>query len=353
MSKRGRPPKVDISQKTMMTCLCCGKDSDINEYYDSNSILYKAKGKLPYCKNCINIIYDEYLKECQNREYKNPEKKATQRMCMSFDLYYSDDLYENAMTDFIRKNNDSNNELSFMPYYFRHVKLIQYNAKNYNTTILEDYQDIKKNQKLMSSFNDDDFKQEAIVTKASKFFGSGLSTDDYVFLQNEYDDWTARHECQTKAQEELIKQICFTQLSLFKAIRSGDDSKAKDLNATLIKQMDAAKLQPKQNKVNTTAETQTLGTLIEQWETTKPIPPVDDELKDAQKIGLFLDVFFKGHLARMMGLKNGVSKYYDEYMKKFTVNKAKRNSNDDNNEIIENDSEAIFDALFGSSIKDD
>ncbi len=84
---RGRPPKVDISQKTMMSCLCCGKNNDINEYYDSNSILYKAKGKLPYCKNCINNIYDKYLKECQNREYKNPEKKATQRICMSFDLY--------------------------------------------------------------------------------------------------------------------------------------------------------------------------------------------------------------------------------------------------------------------------
>ena len=151
MSKRGRPPKIDISlsdvqsnprprgrppkdktAKIMMSCACCGEDNDINEYYDSDSILYKAKGKLPYCKDCINKIYDEYLKECQNREYKNPDKKATQRICMSFDLYYSDDLYENAMTEFTKKNDNSKNELSFMPYYFRHVKLLQYKTKDYN-----------------------------------------------------------------------------------------------------------------------------------------------------------------------------------------------------------------------------
>lgn len=345
---RGRPPKKE--KIILMPCLCCGRDYDIKNFYSSNSILYKIKGKIPYCKSCISLIYNEFLQECKTRGYRNPEQKATQRICMSLDLYYSDALFENAMNDYVKNKDSSNNELSFMSFYIRHAKLTQYSNKDYNSTILEDYQDTKKNQKLMSTFNDNDWKQDAIVEKASKFFGAGLNRDDYLFLQNEYDDWTARHECQTKAQEELIKQICFTQLSLFKALRSGEDSKAKDLNATLIKQMDAAKLQPKQNKVNTTAETQTLGTLIEQWETTKPIPPVDDELKDVHKLGLFLDVFFKGHLARMMGLKNGVSKYYDEYMKKFTVNKTQRNSDDEEN--IENDSEAIFDALFGSSVKD-
>ena len=345
---RGRPPKKE--KIILMPCLCCGRDYDIKNFYSSNSLLYKIKSKIPYCKSCIALIYDEFFKECKIRGYRNPEQKATQRICMSLDLYYSDALFENAMNDYVKNKDSSNNELSFMSFYIRHAKLTQYSNKDYNSTILEDYQDTKKNQKLMSTFNDNDWKQDAIVEKASKFFGAGLNRDDYLFLQNEYDDWTARHECQTKAQEELIKQICFTQLSLFKALRSGEDSKAKDLNATLIKQMDAAKLQPKQNKVNTTAETQTLGTLIEQWETTKPIPPVDDELKDVHKLGLFLDVFFKGHLARMMGLKNGVSKYYDEYMKKFTVNKTQRNSDDEEN--IENDSEAIFDALFGSSVKD-
>ena len=33
--------------------------------------------------------------------------------------------------------------------------------------------------------------------------------DDYLFLYEQYSDWTARHECETKSQEEIFKQICF------------------------------------------------------------------------------------------------------------------------------------------------
>ncbi|MBQ9657189.1 MAG: hypothetical protein IJV31_00915 [Clostridia bacterium] len=359
MSKRGRPPKIDISlsdvqsnprprgrppkdktAKIMMSCACCGEDNDINEYYDSDSILYKAKGKLPYCKDCINKIYDEYLKECQNREYKNPDKKATQRICMSFDLYYSDDLYENAMTEFTKKNDNSKNELSFMPYYFRHVKLLQYKTKDYNDTIFKDYQDIKKKQKLMSSFNDDDFNQEAIVTKASKFFGSGLNSDDYVFLQNEYDDWTSRHECQTKAQEEVFKAICFNRWKAHKANIAGEDTK--DLDRTFKDLLDTGKLQPKQSKENDILSTdkRTLGEMAEIWEDTilKPIPTPQGHLADIDHIGE-LDGFIRGHTCKAVGIQNFYSETYSKLMKQFTVNKPQYED--------DYDSETSFDNIFG------
>ena len=54
----------------------------------------------------------------------------------------------------------------------------------------------------------------------------------------------------------------------------------------------------------------------------------------------------------MMGLKNGVSKYYDEYMKQFTVTKSIKKGNGENGEEIIDDSEAIFDALFGNNTSD-
>lgn len=59
----------------------------------------------------------------------------------------------------------------------------------------------------------------------------------------------------------MFKQICFTQLNLLKAQRLGEDTK--DINATYLKQLEAAKLQPKQNKGEAVSENQTFGTLIE------------------------------------------------------------------------------------------
>lgn len=349
MGNRPLKKNESVVNPATLHCMCCNKEYSSDNFYDSDSLQYKSVGKLPYCQNCIDEIYQGYIKNFKEKEYKNPEKKAVQRLCMAFDLYYNDKIFDNAMSDYEKNKAKSKNDLVFITFYFRHIKLYQYRKENYNSTIFKDHQEIKNSEKVMSIFNESDNEQQRIVNKASKFFGSGLSDDDYIYLQSEYDDWTARHECRDKSQEELIKQICFTQLALFKAVRSGDDSKVKDLNATLIKQMDAANLQPKQNKNNTVAETQTFGTLIEQWENTRPIPEVDKDLKDVDKIGLFLDVFFRGHLARMMGLKNGVSRYYDEYMKQFTVKKPKGKSQDGDEDTVEDDSEVIFDTLFGNS----
>ena len=356
MAGRGNKPlkKVEgILDVSEIHCLCCGKKYDSDTYYASDSLQYKAYGKIPYCKDCIDKMYQGYLEKFKELQFTSPDRRATQRLCMVLDIYYDDEIFDSVKKEYKRDiEKFQNNDLKFIFYYIKQTKMYQYRAKNYNSTIENEYKDMKNSQKVMSVFNSNDDEQQEIVDKASKFFGVGLPDDDYLFLQNEYEDWTSRHECQTKAQEELIKQICFTQLALFKAVRSGDDSKAKDLNATLMKQMDAAKLQPKQNKGETVSETQTFGTLIEKWEDTAPIPEVDEELKDVDKIGLFLDVFFRGHLARMMGLKNGVSKYYDEYMKQFTVTKSIKKGNGENGEEIIDDSEAIFDALFGNNTSD-
>lgn len=351
---RGNKPLKQIESILKVSeiyCLCCGEKKDIDTYYTSDSLQYRAYGRIPYCKDCIDKMYQGYLDEFNRLQYTNCEKRAVQRLCMVLDLYYSDEMYNTAFSDHQKAVvKFDNKDLKFITYYMKNVKMYQYRKRNYNTTINDEYKQMKDDQKTMSMFNGNDEKQQEVVSKAVKFFGRGLSDDEYLFLQNEYEDWTSRHECQTKAQEELIKQICFTQLALFKSVRSGEDSKAKDLNTTLMKQMDAAKLQPKQNKGETVAETQTFGTLIEEWETHDPIPEVDEELKDVDKIGLFLDVFFRGHLAKMMGLKNGVSKYYDEYMKQFTVNKPSAYKGNDDENI--DDSEAIFDALFGNTTSD-
>lgn len=351
---RGNKPLKQIESILKVSeiyCLCCGEKKDIDTYYTSDSLQYRAYGRIPYCKDCIDKMYQGYLDEFNRLQYTNCEKRAVQRLCMVLDLYYSDEMYNTAFSDHQKAVvKFQNKDLKFITYYMKNVKMYQYRKRNYNTTINDEYKQMKDDQKTMSMFNGNDEKQQEVVSKAVKFFGRGLSDDEYLFLQNEYEDWTSRHECQTKAQEELIKQICFTQLALFKSVRSGEDSKAKDLNTTLMKQMDAAKLQPKQNKGETVAETQTFGTLIEEWETHDPIPEVDEELKDVDKIGLFLDVFFRGHLAKMMGLKNGVSKYYDEYMKQFTVNKPSAYKGNDDENI--DDSEAIFDALFGNTTSD-
>ena len=68
-------------------------------------------------------------------------------------------------------------------------------------------------------------------------------------------------------------------------------------------------------------------------------------MQDVDKIGQYIDVFFRGHLAKMMGLKNGLSNIYTKYMKKYTVERPEYEGDEDN--------EALFDAIFGGDTSSD
>ena len=253
---------------------------------------------------------------------------------MILDLYYGEDAFEAALN--IMKKNPTT---SVFAAYMRAVHLDQHSKKSYDDTFNHDEQD----GVIESYINLSNDENANIDKKDVAFFGNGFSKDDYDFLRREYDDWTARHECQTKAQEEVFKRICFKQLEILKATRAGEDTK--NLDDTFQKLLDTAKLQPKQNAGDTLADNQTFGTLIDKWENTRPIPEIDEDLQDVDKIGLYLDVFFRGHLAKMMGLKNGLSNLYNKFIKKYTVEKPEYDDNEDG--------EALFDAIFGNNNNDE
>ena len=325
------------TKKEKCICFYCGNEYVDTNFYNSNSEFYSNTGKIPYCKQCIEKFYQYYFDRYTNEGCLTPEKKAVQRLCMAFDIYYRDDVFASAMD----KIKTSGMNISPLSQYMKQIQLRQYNLKkeSYENTITEAEQE----NFAMSSISD--LSDEITVDKKTvDFFGSGFTDEDYNFLKREYDDWTARHECNTKAQEEVFKRICFKQLEILKATRKGEDTK--NLDATFQNLLDTAKLQPKQNSGDATAENQTLGTLIDKWENERPLPEIDEELKDVDKIGLYIDTFFKGHTCKMLGEKNAYSNLYSSMMKKFTVDKPEYDSDEDY------DSEVVFDKIIGTALKD-
>lgn len=325
----GRPPK---QTKTTLQCLNCRKEYAESNFYSSNSKFYKGTGKVPYCKKCIKEFYNHYYNKYKEENYVFPEKKAIKRLCMALDIYYGEEVFTSALGEI-----EKTPAMSVDAAYMKVAHLRQNSKYTYDETFKRDEKD-----GVTESYVD--LKQEMDIDEdVVLFFGSGFSEDDYKYLKREYDDWVARHECKTKAQEEVFKRLCFKQLEILKATRLGEDTK--DLDATFQKLLETAKLQPRQNSGDTTADNQTFGTLIDKWENERPLPEIDEELRDVDKIAWYFDIFFKGHLSKMMGLKNGLSNAYNKFMKKYTVEKPEYD--DDEN------SEALFDAIFGGGLDDD
>lgn len=320
--------------KTKITCFYCGKEYVETNFYNSNSEFYSNIGKIPYCKQCIERFYQQYFEKYTNEGCLTPEKKAVQRLCMIFDIYYSEDAYNAAI------NSATKREMNISPMgaYIKMIQLQQHKSKSYENTITEAEQE-NFAMSVISNLS----SEVTVDQKTIDFFGAGFSNEDYEYLQREYQDWTARHECNTKAQEEVFKDICFNRLQNLKALRKGEDTK--DITASFQKMLDAGKLQPKQNAGDATADNQTFGTLIDKWENERPLPEIDEELRDVDKIALYINIFFKGHLSKMMGIKNAFSNLYNKYMKKYTVEKPEYDDDDN--------SDALFDAVFGGNLKDE
>lgn len=324
-----------LSTPDNIKCMSCNTRYPSKEYYNSASLAHRTYCKVPICDDCLNNMYKEYVRRYTVAEYDNPERKAMERICMIADKYYSDKLFDSAMKD---REKDSYDKKTFVWLYMKQTNMYQYRNRDYDDTIKE-----KKvfcgddGVQLPSKENSDKTNEEQeIIEEAIEIFGTGFTEDDYLYLYEEYKDWTARHECNTKAQEELFKRLCFKQLDILKAERRKENTDK--LDDTYQKLLQTANLQPRQNTSDTVSEAHTFGTMIDKWENTRPLPETDEELRDVDGIRKYINVFFLGHIAKMLGIENKYSDEYDEYMEQYTVSKPEYGD--------DSDVGAIYDTIF-------
>lgn len=324
-SKNTEVKKITKDEKiepNFYKCCACGtsyKNLDDN-FPASQSEMYAGLDyHLPICKTCLDKLFEHYT-----TVYGGNEDQAIRRICENFNIYFNQSLLNASRK--ITKNR------SRIHTYISRSNLLQYKDKTYDSTL-----DEERNEGIIETLDDVKDSKKAKL-KTVKFFGTGFEDDDYVFLEDEYLDWTTRHECNTKAQEEVFKQICYAQLDILKAKRTNQSTK--DLTKTLQDLLATANLQPKQTKDNTLAEQNTFGTLIRKWENERPIPEPDKEWKDVDGIVKYITIYFLGHLCKMMGIKNSYSRMYEAEMKKYKVEKPE----------YEDDDEALFDAVFSQHI---
>lgn len=306
-----------IANNEIIMCPNCGEWLARSNFYNSNK--YKL-GFYPICKKCVIAKVEQREKQADK---PNETKESVIEMCHDMDIPYVDSMYDKCCKTLADDTGVHAKSSPFMQMLSSVLSLPYLKNKTFKDS--EFPADLDQNSK------------SGIKKSTIKRFGNDFTTDEYLFLQDEYDDWTTRYECSTKAQEELFIRLCFKKLEIRKATLSGKPTK--DLDESYQKLMSTANITPKQNSVDTLSEGQNFGQLIQRWEEERPIPECDPELQDVDKIGQYIDVFFKGHMAKMLNLKNPLQNIYESFMKKFTVTKPEYQEDDD--------SEELFDKIFG------
>lgn len=302
-------------------CQKCNEFHSVDAFYSDKKY---ASGLFPICKKCLIGMACDYDKKT-NQYTDNREK--TMKVLEMMDLPYIDSMYQSALTSCAEDVQDKHRNTAWSHYITVIKSLPNWRGKGWADSELPSDQfeeEVKINNKTLKN--------------AVKRFGPGYTNEDYMFLENEYQDWITRYECNTKAQEAAFERLSFKKWEINNATKKGLPTK--DLDKTYQEWLGTANIQPRQTSMDATADAQTFGTLIQKYEETRPLPEIDPDLEDVDKIGLLIDVFFRGHASKMLGLKNTFSHLYERFMKKYTVNKPEYDE--------DTDSETVFEKVFGS-----
>lgn len=159
-------------------------------------------------------------------------------------------------------------------------------------------------------------------------------------MESQYEDFLTRYEINLKSQEILVEQIVFKMLELKEArARHKETSKLlKDLQDL----MTSLNIKPSQSNSDQLTDAKSFGQLIDLWEKEQPVLEPEGPFKDIDHIGMLVDGFFRGHLVKMMGLKNAWSQIYDKLMDKYTVKVS--------SEVEDEEDEDVLNRMFGAEL---
>ena len=311
-------------------CSKCGADYSRQKGYFpvSYAILHKGVGHTHVCKKCIDELYNGYLSQCNN----TPD--AVRQVCRKLDLYWSENVYRQVERKATTR--------SMMTQYISKINTVTYAGKSYDDTLSEEgtLWNFGKNTEIVSEVIDDDSMifndttEEDIVVPADvmAFWGPGYEPSKYIELEQRRSYWMSRFPDGIEfdiGTEAIIRQICSLELDINRDRQAGR-SIDKNVN-TLNTLLGSACLKPAQKKnedADAALANTPLGVCLYRYENKRPLPEIDDNLKDV--IGTKKYIFtWMGHLCKMLGIKNGYTKLYEDEINRLRVEKPEYDEEDD------------------------
>lgn len=293
-------PKKGIGQTAYVCCQCNENFNSVTQFYKSYSELYARTGYLPICKNCFNKLFNSYIQKYGDA------RKAMQRICMAFDLYYNDAIFDTCDdgTDAMLGN------------YIKRLNMNQYKGRTFSKSLDEGFEFNKTSSHKKKNNNSE--KQEENKPTVDKInpadiekWGIGFDNVDYDILNSHYRLLkTANPNCDSN-QEIFIIDLCYTKMQQMKAVREGRVDDYNKLTDSYRKSFTQAGLKTvKDSNIN---EEFTIGVNVETIEKYTPAEYYKNKelYRDFDNIGDYINRFLLRPLRNLMhGTKDRDYEYY-------------------------------------------
>lgn len=297
-SKQGSKTKSSSKANLKAKCTSCGEEkAKATGYYVSHSSLYRNNdGKHTICKDCIIEKYNDLVK------LYSDEKMALYHLCLMLDIYYNNDLCDSAYIQAM-----SNGSGNLAKIYFQKVNsLYQYKGKSSidSERFRGEFGALPTNE---SNSDEEILELEedlgiVVDTAIIRRWGSGMTHDDYVFLETTYLEFTDSYECRTPAQRLIFRQIAKCLLEGEKARKTGNTSAFEKMNSMVSKLMTDGNIKPIQEASVAEDDTASWGKWINLIEQERPIGEASEQFKDVDKIGSYITTWFTRQMQRVLDL---------------------------------------------------
>lgn len=214
-----------MATKNDIKCTCCGKETSERNFYISKSFIYKATSHLPVCKTCLGNIYDSYYEKYQDY------KLAIYYMCRAVGICFNLGSY-NAVIQEIQNGKTTNVWQIYM------TKLNSLGSKNGAGDDFDSSDSIDIEAEIQSSGEERGLTKEII-----RKWGNGYNDDDYIWLENTYNDWVSKYKSDTLSEQKTFKLLAIKEFQIMKTIeKNGNTDK---LEETYLKLMSAGNVTPR------------------------------------------------------------------------------------------------------------
>lgn len=322
---------IDVTANSVK-CTRCGRSyGSYKTFFPAScAALYKGLGYIPICKSCIESMYNSYLIECGNA------KDATRQMCRKLDLYWNEVLYI--------QTEKKNTPHTIVSKYIQKINSVACAGKSYDDTLIDDGLLWDMGRKRYSDLDEeggepkDDNRQRYVVAELEPveitedivaFWGPGYTPEMYIELEQRLQYYRSQmgDDQNDMSTDAILRQIVMLEIDINKARAEGRavdkmmstfNSLMSSLNKPLLK-----------GDSNSAIATTPLGVWIKRWEDERPLPEVDNSLKDVDGIIKYVLTWVYGHVTHMLGVRNTYSKLYEEAIEKYRVNRPEYDDEDD------------------------
>lgn len=227
---KGSKNKTELkSQKFKeLSCAACGKIKKTIEFYMSYNPVHQT-GRIPYCKECLRkMIADE-----KGNVTLEKLKKTLQLIDKPF-LY---DIWKISLED-----------KTMEPFgaYMKNIQMPQYRDLGWKDSEMLPQVDKELNYDNVSIEQIEQQVDFEVTKEMIIKWGNGFSQDQYMMLEDLYQNLFNSYDIDNRSQEEYLKTACLYQLRNIEAIRGGNAAEATKWGSLFDSYMASGKLKPNQ-----------------------------------------------------------------------------------------------------------